>query len=304
MSTSENNIIDSYELCQELASSHYENFPVASFLLPRNIRKAVAAIYAFARIADDISDEGDHSPENRIAMLNELEELLNKISKGEIVEHNYLCALSHTILSFNLPIDLFFDLIKAFKQDVHKKDYNNMMEVLDYCKYSANPIGRLLLHLCNEDTNENLKLSDHLCTSFQLFNFAQDVHLDLLHRNRCYLPKELMSRFSLTNDDILNFKNTDNFQQLMKEFINTSKAIFMNGAPLARNIKGKFGLEIKATVTSVEELIIALDKRVSPYDRPTIKKAKLLKIVFKSIFFNFFHQNLDPKNAEPQSILP
>lgn len=303
MNIHDKTILESYKNCQELANSHYENFPVASFLLPKQIRKTVAAIYAFARIADDISDEGQYSKEQRISMLDDLEQFLDSISRGEIVTHKYFCALSHSVHFHSLPIELLYNLLHAFRQDVYKTTYESMGEVLEYCKYSANPIGRLLLHICNEDEEKNLLLSDNLCTSFQLINFSQDVHLDLLDRNRCYIPQDMLDKYKISTSEILNYTKIDNFSELMSEFVSKSKNIFNNGKNLAHNISGKFGLEIKATVVSVEEIISALEKRKSPYDRPYIKKSSFVKILIKSMFFSLFYSKLDATNAKPQSIL-
>ncbi|MBT4964230.1 MAG: squalene synthase HpnC [Francisellaceae bacterium] len=304
MTINQKKIEMSYTRCQNMALSHYENFPVASKLLPKNIRKSIAAVYAFARIADDISDEGHDDNNTRIKKLSELSLYLEEISTGKIIDHPYFCALSHTIHTHNIPVNLLFDLLHAFKQDVHKSYYENLSEVLNYCKYSANPIGRILLHLCNHDNEENLKLSDNLCTAFQLINFAQDIHLDIIHRHRCYIPLDMQKKHGICTDDIRTYRNTDSFIALSQEFIMICREIFNRGYPLGYKLSGKFGLEMKMTVCAVNEVLRALENRQSPYDKPILRKSVWPKIIFKSIFFNFFKAPQGTENDKLQPILP
>lgn len=286
-----------------MAKDHYENFPVASAIMPKEIRMPIAAIYAFARIADDISDEGTLDDSDRLDKLEELRNFLVEIEKGNDIEHPYFTALAHTIKAHKLPINLFHDLLDAFTQDVTKKDYETFDEVLSYCNKSANPVGRLLLHLTHCDSEENLKYSDYLCTSFQLINFMQDIESDLLERNRCYLPKDLMVKFNLSKENIRSRTNLVGYKKATNEFIKKSTSIFLRGYPLASKLKGIFGLEIKAMVISVDKVIKMLEIRELPYKRPTLKWNHWASIIFKTIFFSFLTKPKSDNHDESQSVL-
>ena len=179
---------------------HYENFPVASFLLPAHLREPVEAIYAFARSADDIADEGDAQPIVRLARLNDYRRALHAIEQNKAFDDPTLAPvfdrLGHNIRQFELPVGLFRDLLDAFSQDVGKTRYADFAELSDYCRRSANPVGRLMLHLYRANTPENLAMSDRICTSLQLINFWQDVAVDW-QKQRIYLPQADMERFGV-----------------------------------------------------------------------------------------------------------
>ncbi|MEJ2618402.1 MAG: squalene/phytoene synthase family protein, partial [Ignavibacteriaceae bacterium] len=167
-----------------LSKNHYENFPVVSFLVPKHLRKDVAIIYWFARTADDFADEGNLLPEERLRKLNEFEHRLTSLLKGNC-EGDIEFALNKTIKERNLTPKYFYDLLKAFKQDVVKKSYENFEELLDYCNYSANPVGRLILELNDIRNDEAFGYSDKICTALQLTNFYQDIKVDYL-KGRIY----------------------------------------------------------------------------------------------------------------------
>ena len=181
---------EAYAYCQKLVRSHYENFPVASLLLPKRLRMPIAVIYAFARTADDFADEGDYDQHQRLQKLLDYNNKLDQIASGYIPTNDLLfLAVAHIISDNHLPISLFKDLISAFQQDVTKQRYSSYQEVLYYCQRSANPIGRLLLHLIGEATPENLVQSDAICTALQIINFLQDIGQDYNENNRIYLPQ-------------------------------------------------------------------------------------------------------------------
>lgn len=173
--------------------NHYENFPVASFALPKRLRRPVEIIYAFARTADDIADEGDATPSERLAALQQYEETLNRIEKGQRAESGLFANLSQIIHEQALPIQPFRALISAFKQDVIKSRYASFGEVMDYCRRSANPVGRLLMALYQDADPRHLAYADSLCSSLQLINFLQDVQIDF-NKDRIYLPLDELDR--------------------------------------------------------------------------------------------------------------
>lgn len=176
-----------------MTTNHYENFPVASFVLPARLRHPVETIYAFARSADDIADEGDASPPQRLADLKHYEDALDLIERGTTPEPGLLAEVSQVIGRHALPIQPFRDLLSAFKQDVTKPRYDNFGEVMDYCRRSANPVGRLLMALYQDTDARHLAYADSLCSSLQLINFLQDVQIDY-QKNRIYLPMDELSQ--------------------------------------------------------------------------------------------------------------
>ncbi|RMG91083.1 MAG: squalene synthase HpnC [Zetaproteobacteria bacterium] len=179
-------IAQAYQHCLQLARNHYENFPVASYLLRPDLRPAVAAIYAFARQADDLADEGDAPAEIRLKKLDAWETLLSRCIKEEI-EHPVFLALGDAIRRHGLPIDPLYDLLVAFRMDVTIHRYETVKELAFYCRHSANPIGRLMLALHGIHDPRAISCADALCTGLQLANFWQDLAIDLA-RGRCYLP--------------------------------------------------------------------------------------------------------------------
>lgn len=177
---------------------HYENFPVASFVLPRHLRHPVEVIYAFARAADDFADEGDALPAERIASLDAFETQLDRIEQGVPTEGRLFADLADVIRQHHFPIQPFRDLLSAFRQDVSKTRYANFGEVMDYCRRSANPVGRLLMTLFKDNDQRHLAYSDGLCSSLQLINFLQDVEIDL-RKNRIYFPQDELVRAGLSD---------------------------------------------------------------------------------------------------------
>ena len=173
------------------SSNHYENFPVGSVLLPRDLRAPIAVIYRFARTADDIADEGNATACERLDRLNDYQEGLNRIEIGKPAQEPLFAAVAEVIAEYQLPIQLFRDLIDAFSQDVVKTRYADFNELMHYCRRSADPIGRLLLHLFKLATPTNLAWSDAICSSLQQINFWQDVAIDW-EKRRIYLPREDM----------------------------------------------------------------------------------------------------------------
>ncbi len=230
---------------------HYENFPVASFLLPARLREPVEAIYAFARSADDIADEGDATALMRLARLNDYRNALNAIERGEPVTDPSLAPmferLGRNIRQFELPVQLFRDLLDAFSQDVGKTRYADFAELLDYCRRSANPVGRLLLHLYGAASPDNLQLSDRICTSLQLINFWQDVAIDW-RKARIYLPQDDLARFGVGEADIAAATCDARWRALLDFEVQRGRAMMLAGAPLALRLPGRIGWELRLIV--------------------------------------------------------
>jgi phytoene synthase len=226
---------------------HYENFPVASLLLPRALREPVGVIYRFARSADDFADEGDDSPETRLANLNGFRLQLEGIKSGRAPEMPLFADLARVVRDHNLPLQLFEDLLDAFSQDVVKQRYGDFTQVLDYCRRSANPVGRLLLHLFRKDTPENRELSDRVCSALQIINFWQDVAIDFA-KDRIYLPQDEMRRFGVTEEQIAARRCDAPFRDLLRFQVERARRLMLEGAPLVRNLEGRFRLEISITI--------------------------------------------------------
>ena len=191
-----------YNHCIRITRSHYENFPVASWFIPAHLRRPVSVIYAFARMADDIADEGNDDAGARLAGLDKFVSALDSINKDEPQHQPVFIALADTIHRFRLPLAPFYDLLAAFRMDVTKNRYKDFNDVLHYCSYSANPVGRLILYLHDRATPDNLIRSDAICTSLQLINFLQDIEQDYVERGRIYLPQCEMQQYGVDEDHI------------------------------------------------------------------------------------------------------
>lgn len=226
---------------------HYENFPVASLLLPRRLRQPIEAIYRFARSADDIADEGDALPEERLAALADYDARLTGIERGETPDDPIFGPLRRTIDEWHLPVGLFHDLLDAFAQDVTKKRYADFPELLDYCRRSANPVGRLLLHLCGRAGPENLERSDAICSALQLANFWQDVAIDW-RKDRIYIPQDDLARFGISEAQIAEGRCDAAWRSLIEFQIGRTRAMLEYGAPLVRALPGRMAWEIRLTV--------------------------------------------------------
>lgn len=230
--------------------NHYENFPVASFLLPARLREPVAAIYWFARSADDLADEGSLLPEERLAALQRYGAELNAIQADAPSDDPVFLRLRPVIHQYGLPLQLFRDLLDAFAQDVVKSRYADFGELSDYCRRSANPVGRLLLHLFGRNTEQNLVFSDAICTALQLTNHWQDVAIDWKKNNsgRVYLPQDELARFGVSEAQIAAAECDEHWRALMHFQIDRARDLMLQGAPLGRMLPGRIGLEIRTIV--------------------------------------------------------
>lgn len=229
---------------------HYENFPVASFLCPPALRPAVTAIYWFARTADDLADEGDALPAERLADLAAYRADLQACVAGKPVSDRWPQVFNHlqpVIAQFALPIDLLTDLLSAFEQDVLKTRYTSQTELLDYCRRSANPVGRLLLHLYKVSDAESLAQSDRICTALQLVNFWQDLGVDIT-RGRIYLPLDSFAQHGVDEAQLLRLEVNPSTTALVAANVVWAKALMLRGSPLVKKLPGRAGWELRLVV--------------------------------------------------------
>jgi squalene synthase HpnC len=242
-----------------MAVSHYENFPVASVLLPPGLRRPVALIYRFAREADDFADEGDAPAATRLAQLRRFGEELRRIERGETPDIEWFSALADVIRSYRLPVGAFDDLLSAFSQDVTTSRYASFAGVLDYCHRSADPVGRLMLHLFDRATDDNLRRSNSICSGLQLVNFWQDVEIDYA-KGRIYLPGDEMAREGVTETHISERRCDDAWRALLRFQVERARAMLLDGAPLGRALPGRIGIEIRATVQGGLRILEKLER--------------------------------------------
>jgi phytoene synthase len=226
---------------------HYENFPVASLLLPAALREPIAVIYRFARSADDLADEGSHAPEARLRELQAYRDELARIEANKPPETPLFRDVARLVHERAVPLAPFRDLLDAFSQDVVKKRYADFAELLEYCRRSANPVGRLLLSLFRKDSLENLRRSDAICTSLQLINFWQDVALDWA-KGRVYLPQDEMARFGVSEAHLSRGTCDRAWQGLLAFQCSRTRELMLQGMPLLTALSGRVFVEIAMTI--------------------------------------------------------
>ena len=242
-----------------MSVGHYENFPVASLLLPREMREPVGVLYRFARKADDFADEGDAPAQARLASLQAFRDELDCVESGSAPKTALFADVARIVRDHRLPLQPFRDLLDAFTQDVVKNRYADFAEVLDYCRRSANPVGRLLLQLFRRNSDENLAFSDAICSALQLINFWQDVAIDFA-RNRIYLPQDEMRRFGVTEAQLAERRCDGPFRGLMRLQVERARRLMRDGQPLLRNLEGRFRLEIAVTVQGGLRILDKLER--------------------------------------------
>lgn len=264
---------------------HYENFPVASLLVPARLRLAVEAIYAFARSADDIADEGSATPEERLTGLDAYRSELARIGNGERPATVLFEKLAKKISEYRLPLQPFHDLLSAFAQDVVTKRYKSFEDLLDYCRRSANPVGRLMLHLYKVTDAQSFSQSDAICSALQLINFWQDVAIDW-QKQRIYIPQEDLARFGLNEADIANGNANDCWRGLMQFEIDRARAMMLEGAPLALRLPGRIGWELRLVVQGglrILERMEAVNGDVFRH-RPKLGKADWICMAWRALW--------------------
>lgn len=259
---------EAYAACARIARDHYENFPVASRLLPRRMRPHVAAVYAFARIADDFADEGDRAPEERLALLEGWGEKLIACSAGletcraglQACAAEVFLALGGTIRTCRLPVSLFDDLLSAFRQDVATTRYETWDELLDYCRRSANPVGRLVLGIAGIGGEEAARASDAVCTALQLTNFWQDFARDW-RKGRLYLPLEECRRAGADTADLDAGRLTPAWRLALAEAGARTAALFDRGRAVCDLAGGRLGFELRLTWLGGRRILSRLERR-------------------------------------------
>jgi len=245
-------VIDAaYARCQHLARQHYENFPVASRLLPKSARPHIAAIYAFARIADDFADEGQRSDAARLALLDDWQRRLHETVAGaspteESDAGAVFLALGDTMRRRQLEVHLFDDLLSAFRQDVLVKRYESWDDVLDYCRRSANPIGRLVLRIAGYRDDRIDRLADAVCTALQLTNFWQDLDVDW-RKGRLYVPQAVMRASGAEVSDLQHRRLSRQWRAALTMAAETTRVLFAEGRPIADAVTGRLRWELRAT---------------------------------------------------------
>ncbi len=280
----DNTVLDStYSKAIEFSQSHYENFPVASLSLPKNIRKHVAVVYKFARNADDIADEGEYSIEERMRHLEKYKHQLSEALQGNYA-NEFWKALHNTIVSFNLTEKYFYDLLSAFAQDITKHNYETFDELLNYCERSANPVGRIILEFFNIRHDKAKEYSDAICTALQLTNFYQDVSVDY-KKGRIYLPIKEMQKFDVDESSFLEKQNDLNFKNLLTFQVNRNYELFEKGKNLLPLLPKRLRFQITLTILGGEEILHKIRK--IDYDvlniRPKLSKIDYVKLLMKAI---------------------
>ena len=306
-------LADAQAFCERLARSHYENFSVATWFLPERVRPHFCSVYAYCRISDDLGDEvGD--PQESLRLLDEWEEELNatylslvqpppidvrknveKLEPGPSSRnpvrptHPVFIALRETIRECNIPREPFADLLKAFRQDQHVGRHQNFDDVLAYCRYSANPVGRLVLYVCGYRDDERQQLSDFTCTALQLANFWQDVWPDY-GKGRIYLPLEDLERFGVSEQDIAERRCTPQFRELMQFEVARAREWFLRGLPLAGKVDKDLAIDIELFTRGGQEILHAIERQ--NFDvlttRPAISKSRKLALVAKAALGKIF----------------
>ncbi|MEK7877535.1 MAG: squalene synthase HpnC [Pseudomonadota bacterium] len=244
-----------------MSVNHYENFPVASLLLPARLRIPVTLIYRFARAADDFADEGELPARERLALLAGFDDELRSIERGAPASseegparHPLFEELAPIIHEYGLPLGLLHDLLSAFAQDVTKQRYANFAELLDYSRRSANPVGRLLLALYRAATPQNLAWSDNICTSLQIINFLQDIAIDYA-KGRIYMPQDELARYRVSETQIAAHDAGGAWREFMMFQIERARTMLWRGAPLGRALKGRVGLEMRMIISGGDRIL-------------------------------------------------
>ncbi|MBT9502373.1 MAG: squalene synthase HpnC [Burkholderiaceae bacterium] len=269
-----------------VSQEHYENFPVASWLCPPHLRGTVMAIYGFARTADDIADEGDALPPQRMAQLQDFQRALHGCARGEANDSAWpqiFAPLGQALRTHRLPLPLLDDLLGAFMQDVVKSDYADRSELLDYCRRSASPVGRLLLHLYGVDDALSLRRSDAICSALQLINFWQDLSVDG-PRGRLYAPLADLQRHGLTPQQVLQCQDSPAARALIRDLCTWARTLMLEGAPLVHRVPGRAGWELRLVVQGGLRILERIERM--QYDtlqhRPVIKAPDVAVMIWRA----------------------
>jgi squalene synthase HpnC len=298
-------LADAREYCARLARTHYENFSVASWFLPRRLRQHFFNVYAYCRISDDLGDEvGDATAS--LALLDQWQLELDACYDGA-PKHPVFVALAETVREFDIPKHEFSDLLRAFKQDQTVTRFETFNDVLAYCRYSANPVGHLVLYLCGYRDPERQQLSDFTCTALQLANFWQDVTADYA-KGRIYLPLEDLRRFKVSEDDIARNQNTPAFCAMMKFEVERARDWFRQGLPLIKQVDSELAIDLDLFSRGGQEILNAIEKQNYAVlgNRPAISKPRKLALVARAaigkLFANSSTDSTRPTRAEQNNV--
>ena len=273
--------------CRRLSETHYENFHVVSWFLPQRLRPHFHSIYAYCRVSDDLGDEVGNR-EQSLALLDLWGAELDACYRGE-ARHPVFVALAETIRACEIPKEPFADLLVAFKQDQIVTRFATMQDVLGYCRYSANPVGHLVLYTCGYRDAERFALSDHTCSALQLANFWQDVRVDY-QKDRIYIPREDMDRFSVTEQDIASGRFTPQFRDLMQHEVDYARQMFHAGLPLIRMVDRELAVDLDLFSRGGLEILRAVEQQ--DYNvlraRPAISKARKAGLLLRALASRLF----------------
>jgi squalene synthase HpnC len=270
-----------HEYCRRLARTHYENFSVATWFLPKKLRQDFLNVYAYCRISDDLGDEvGD--PAASLALLDEWQSELDACYEGS-PRHPVFVALAETVRKFEIPKHEFSDLLVAFRQDQTVTRFETFDDVLAYCRYSANPVGHLVLYLCDYHDAERQQLSDYTCTALQLANFWQDVTVDYA-KGRIYLPLEDLRRYSVNEEDLAQNRNTSAFCAMMKFEVERARDWFERGLPLVKKVNKELAVDLELFSRGGQEILNAIERQRFAVlgRRPVISKPRRLALVARA----------------------
>lgn len=266
--------------CERLAKSHYENFSVATWFLPRRLRQHFYNVYAYCRISDDLGDEVGN-PQQSLELLDQWEGQLNSCYAGS-PRHPVFVALRETVEQCGIPKYEFSDLLIAFRQDQTVSQFETFDDVLGYCRYSANPVGHLVLYLCGYSDSGRQQLSDYTCTALQLANFWQDVFVDY-GKGRIYLPLEDLRRFGVTGDDIAQRRATPQFVAMMKFEVERAREWFERGLSLVKMVDRELAVDLELFSRGGQEILNAIERQGFDVlrSRPVISKPRKLMLVLR-----------------------
>jgi len=272
---------ESREYCRRLARTHYENFSVATWFLPQRLRQDFLNVYAYCRISDDLGDEvGDAAAS--LALLDEWQSQLDACYSGT-PRHPVFVALAETVRKFDIPKHEFSDLLIAFRQDQTVTRFETFNDVLAYCRYSANPVGHLVLYLCGYRDAERRQLSDYTCTALQLANFWQDVSVDY-DKGRIYLPLEDLRKYSVSEDDLAHNRNSPAFCRMMKFEVERAREWFDRGLPLVAEVDKELAVDLELFSRGGQEILNAIERQDFAVlgRRPVISKTRKLALVARA----------------------
>lgn len=272
---------EAQEYCRRLARTHYENFSVATWFLPQRLRQHFCNVYAYCRISDDLGDEvGD--PDTSLQLLDQWEEELDACYGGS-PRHPVFVALVETVRKFDIPKQPFADLLKAFRQDQTVTRYPTFEDLLGYCRYSANPVGHLVLYLCGYRDAARQALSNFTCTALQLANFWQDVSVDYA-KGRIYLPLDDLQRYGVSENDVASSRNTSAFCEMMGFQIERARDWFRQGLPLVEQVERDLAIDIELFSRGGQEILNAIERQGYAVlgRRPSISKSRKLALLARA----------------------